>query len=215
MILSKPVIIIGAGGHARVLISALIAVRREILGIFDQDESMLGQSVAGVPVLGNDDKIKDYGPDSIELVNGIGSVAATEKHRDVYLKFKNNGYLFAQVIHPAALIMTDVKLGEGVQIMAGAIIQSGCQIGNNTIVNTGTIMDHGCVIGDHVHIAPGAVLSGGVQVGPMTHIGTSVTVIQGINVGGGSIIGAGAVVIKDIPANVMAVGAPARLIERR
>jgi len=209
------ILIIGAGGHARVLISSLKALQLEIIGILDSAPNMLGQPIAGIPSIGNDDKISDYPPDSIELVNGIGSVSSTEKRKVIYDKFKKLGYSFANVIHPSAIIMDDVRLGEGVQIMAGAIVQTGCVIGDNAIVNTGAILDHNCVIGDHTHVAPGVVLSGDVQIGAMAHIGTAATIIQGIKIGPAAIIGAGAVVIKDIPSNVKVAGVPAKIIEGR
>ncbi|MBF0232991.1 MAG: acetyltransferase [Desulfamplus sp.] len=208
----RPIIIIGAGGHAKVLISALKYLQREIIGILDHDSTLIGKSIAGVDVLGDDDKIQDYDPITIELVNGIGSVSSPEKRRNLYLKFKDMGYTFAKVIHPSAIIMSDVKTGEGAQIMAGAIVQTGCIIGENVIINTGAILDHECMIGAHNHVAPGAVLSGNVQVGGMVHIGTAATIIQGIKIGEATIIGAGAVVIKNVPSNVKVAGIPASLI---
>lgn len=195
------------------LISTLKALRREIIGILHPDEAMIGQAIDGIPVLGNDDKIQEYAPDSVELVNGIGSIASTQKRREIYEKFKKDGYSFAAVVHPTATVMDGVVLGEGVQVMAGAVIQIGCTIGDNTIVNTGAIVDHDCIIGEHVHIAPGAVLSGDVYLGAGCHVGTGATVIQGIDIGKNATIGAGAVVIKGVPNGKLVVGNPAR--ERR
>lgn len=215
MIANRPVIVIGAGGHASVLISSLKALQRELIGTTEADANKLGGYISGIPIIGNDETILSYKPDSIKLVIGIGSVSSTQKRKDVYEKFKKDGYSFASVIHPTAAVMDDVRLGEGVQIMVGAIVQIGCAIGDNVIINTGAIIDHDCIIGNHTHVAPGAVLSGGVQIGEMAHIGTSATIIQGIKIGEGAIIGAGAVVIKDIPANVTVAGVPARLIGRR
>ena len=206
-----PVIILGAGGHANVLISVLKTGKIDILGITDLVTAKVGDHINGNPVLGQEDIIFRYLPDSILLVNGIGSVGSTTKRGTIYEKFKNHGYSFISVIHPSAIIMDEVQLGEGVQIMAGAIVQTGCTIGDNAIINTGAIIDHDCIIGAHVHVASGAVLSGGVEVGVMSHIGTSATVIQGIKIGAGSIIGAGAVIIKDIPSGVKAFGVPARI----
>ena len=211
----KKIIIIGGGGHARVLIFALKALQREIIGILDPDVKLIGQTIAGIPVLGNDDAIRNYAPDSVDLVNGIGSVILPEKRKAIYVKFKNAGYSFASVIHPSAIVVDDVKIGEGVQIMAGAILQSGCLIGDNAIINTGAIVDHDCKIGAHVHIAPGSVISGGVEIGEMVHIGTGATIIQCIKIGDSAVIGAGAVVIDNVPSYNIFVGVPARKIERR
>jgi len=212
---NKKIIIIGAGGHTRVLISALKALRREIIGILDPDVKLIGQTIAGIPVLGNDDTISNYAPDAVELANGIGSVALPEKRKAIYMKFKNAGYSFARVVHPSVIVMEDVQLGEGVQIMAGAIVQTGCAIGNNTIINTGAVVDHDCIIGAHVHIAPGAVLSGGVVIGEMSHIGTAVTIIQGIKIAERVVVGAGAVIIKNITPGKKVAGNPAKDIQQR
>ena len=212
MIGNRPVIIIGGGGHARVLIASLKALRCEIIGILHPDASLIGHYIAGICVLGNDDKVSDYAPDEVELINGLGSVSLPEKRKDIYMKFKKNGYSFASVIHPSAIVVDDVKIGEGVQIMAGAILQSGCLIGDNAIINTGAIVDHDCKIGAHVHVAPGAVVSGGVEIGEMAHIGTGAKVVQGINIHSCAVIGAGAVVIRNVRAATKVVGNPAKEI---
>jgi UDP-perosamine 4-acetyltransferase len=213
--MTLPLIVLGAGGHARVLISVLKTLNMDILGITDLAPAKIGDMINGITVLGDDDNILHYSPDSIELVNGIGSISSTDKRKTIYEKFKYHGYSFANIIHPSAIIMDNVQLGEGVQIIAGAIVQTASVIGDNTIINTGAIVDHDCIIGEHVHIAPGAVLSGGVHIGARSHIGTSATVIQGVKIGCNTIVCAGAVVIEDIPSGVKALGIPAKLIERR
>jgi sugar O-acyltransferase (sialic acid O-acetyltransferase NeuD family) len=213
LIVDKPVIIIGAGDHAGVLISSLKALGREIIGILNPDKSLIGHTVDGICILGDDDKIKDYSIDSINLVNGIGSITLPAKRKDIYVKFRNDGYSFVSVIHPSATIIDYVKIDEGVQIMAGAIVQTGCTIAENVIINTGAIVDHDCKIGPHVHIASGAVLSGCIKIGAMSHIGTGATIVQGIKIGDDVIVGAGAVVIKDIPHGKKVVGNPARIVE--
>jgi sugar O-acyltransferase (sialic acid O-acetyltransferase NeuD family) len=210
----RPVIIIGAGGHTKVLIATLVLLRREIIGVMEANHEKQGGFLSAIPIIGDDQAIKNYKPEKIELVNGIGSVGSPHKRMEIYQRFKKQGYKFAGVVHPSAIVMSDVQFGEGVQIMAGAIIQPGVRIGDNAIINTGAILDHDCIIGEHTHIAPGAVLSGGVHIGVASHVGTSATIIQGIRIGGNSIIGAGAVVIKNIPADNKAAGVPARNIKK-
>ena len=210
---NKPVIIIGAGGHAKVLISTLKALERKIIGILSADMLSAGQTVNGIIILGNDDKVKDYATDAVELVNGIGSIAEPVKRTEIFLKFKTEGYNFARVIHPAAAIIDGLEIGEGVQIMAGAIVQTGCDISPNVIINTGAIVEHDCKIGAHVHIASGAVISGGVKIGAMSHIGTGATIVQGVKVGDNVVVGAGAVVTRNIPNGKKVVGNPAKEIK--
>jgi sugar O-acyltransferase (sialic acid O-acetyltransferase NeuD family) len=210
--MTLPVIIVGAGGHARVCIDALRAAGRDVKGMLTPEEPLRGKVIHGIPVLGDDDRIDLYRPSEVEVVNGIGSVGDPSRRVQVYMKMKNKGFCFAAVIHPSAVISDDVSVGEGVQVMAGAVIQAGCRIGDNVIINTGAIVDHDCHIGDHAHLATGAVLSGGVRVGPRTHIGTGASVIQGVTIGGSVLVAAGSAVVRGVPDNVQVRGVPAEIM---
>jgi len=207
-----PVIVLGAGGHAKVLIDVLRLLDHEILGIADADARKLGAMHAGYRVIGGDDVILQHDPARIRLVNGIGSTDQPHARRRLFDEFKRRGYVFQTVAHPSAVIASDAVLEEGAQVMAGAVIQPGSRIGANAIVNTAASVDHDCMIGAHVHLAPGVILSGNVRVGDGTHIGTGACVIQGVAIGEGCVIGAGAAVLADIPAGTRAAGIPARKI---
>lgn len=204
------IIILGAGGHAKVLIDALLASSAVILGIVDPNSALAGTKIIGVPVLGGDNLVNEFPPTEVLLVNGLGSVGLPIIRQQLYDRFKGLGYNFATVVHPSAVIASEVVLGEGVQIMAGVVIQPGCHIGINSIINTRVAVDHDCIIGEHAHIAPGVTMSGGVTVGACSHIGTAATVIQGISIGKGCLIAAGAVVTKDIADGAKVRGVPAR-----
>lgn len=182
--MSRPVIIIGGGGHARVLMDALCRCKRKIAGFVALNKK--GIRIAGhkIPFLGKDAVVFDkFSPGRVELVNGIGSVGDMTRRRDVFLKFKRKGFCFAQVVHPSAVIANDVELGEGVQIMAGAVIQTGTKVGANTIINTRASIDHDGLIGSHAHIAPGVTLCGDVAIGNGSFVGVGAVVVQGVNVG--------------------------------
>lgn len=209
--MNKPVIIIGAGGHAKVLIDTLKLSGVEIIGILDALPETKGLSVFGVEVLGNDERLSAFDTGSIELVNAVGSVSQPVVRKQVFDMSKIRGFRFATVIHPSAVISPHTELAEGVQIMAGAVVQPGCRVGCNVIINTRASVDHDCVIEDHVHIAPGVTLSGGVVVGECTHIGTGATVIQGVTIGKECHIAAGAVVIRNTNEGDVVMGIPAKV----
>jgi len=196
---SKPVIVMGCGGHAKVLIAALRIAQRKILGIVDP-EAAPGTRILGVSVLGDDDKLGEYSPAEIELVNGIGSMPGNSSRLRIAVAMRKAGYRFATVVHNSAVIAEDVVLAEGTQVMAGCVLQPGVSIGEDSIVNTGAGIDHDCVIGARCHLAPGVTLSGTVSVDDGVHIGTGASVIQGIHIGVGCIVGAGSVVLVDIAA---------------
>jgi sugar O-acyltransferase (sialic acid O-acetyltransferase NeuD family) len=209
-----PIILLGAGGHAKVLIDALRLQSTEILGIVDLDPNKKGLEFMGVPIIGNDTEVMKYPPQKIRLVNGIGSVCVSSLRRQLFESFNCKGYQFESVIHPSAIIANQVTLSEGVQIMAGVVIQAGCQIGVNAIINTGSLVDHDCLIGRHVHIAPGVVISGGVVVDENAHIGTGAVIIQDVRVGSNSLVAAGAVVTRGVSSNLTVAGVPARELRR-
>ena len=209
--MNKPLIVIGAGGHAKVLMHILLLQKSVILGLADADANRLGQEILGVKINGNDDWVFGHDPKTVELVNGVGSIDQPRVRQSIFEKFKSKGYNFAQVIHPSVIQAAEIDLGEGVQIMAGAILQPSVRIGLNTLVNTGAIVDHDCQIGNHCHLAPGVTLSGSISVGFGTHIGTGASIIQGVRIGQNCVIGAGALVRKNVADHSVAVGVPAKV----
>lgn len=207
----KPIIILGNGGHSKVLIDILMLQNRTIIGFTAPTEE---ENEFGIPYLGNDEMVFEYDMREVELVNAMGSSSNTALRKKLFCFFKSKQYKFTQLVHPKAVIGRNVKLGEGVQVMAGAIIQASAKINDNTIVNTSSIIDHDCNIGQHCHIAPGTSLSGSVQVGNSTHIGIGSTVIQDVNVGSNVLIGAGAVVVNNVLSNRIVYGVPAKEVKQ-
>ena len=197
-----PCLILGAGGHAKVVIDALRSVGREIIGILTPDIEK-GASFMGIPILGDDKVINQYQADQILLINGLGSLPGKDRRWFLADKYRGKNYQFGQVMHSNTSVSSDVLLSEGVQLMNGVIIQPSCKIGLDTIINTGSLIDHDCSIGSRCHIAPGVTLSGGVTIGDSVHIGTGVKVIQGVHIGNGTIVAAGTTVCKDILENTL------------
>lgn len=212
MSIQKPVIVIGSGGHARVLIDCLRVIGRDIAFVTDVDPKVAGTEVLGAEVRGDDHLILDQDPTQIELVNGIGSVGRPALREKIFGIWTDKGYQFTSLIHPSAIVAPDVILKEGVQIMAGAIVQTGSVLHENSIINTGASIDHNGHIGAHCHLAPKVTLSGSVSIGKCSHIGTAACVIQEIKIGDHCVVGAGATVITDLPSHSIAVGTPARRI---
>ena len=129
-----PVIILGTGGHSKVIVDMLIKSEIEILGFVTLDKQ-LGDSFCGYKVLGDDSAIANFLPNDVALVNGIGALPQ-QKHRwMVATKMRDMGYSFMTIVHSSAIIASSVKLGEGVQVMAGSVIQPDVYVGNDSIIN--------------------------------------------------------------------------------
>ncbi len=203
-------VIIGAGGHARVILDVLNYDRNiEIVAFVDKEIHGFDEKIMGIPVL------HLILPDLLKsgIKGAIIGVGDNKIRKDYYEKFRNMGIELVNAIHPAVHLSRNAKIGKGVVIAAGATIATGAEIGNNVIVNTGAIIEHEDILEDHVHIAPGTVLAGRVKVKEGAFIGAGCVVKQYVTIGENAIIGAGSVVLEDIPENAVAVGAPAKVIK--
>lgn len=209
--MTKPILLVGGGGHARVVIDALRLEGRQLLGVVDPSLE-LGESVLAVPVVGDDDTVATYDPDSVWLANGVGSTGRSNRRRDVFERFLRSGYRFVNVIHPSATVAVAPPELRGIQIMAGAVVQVGSILGHNVLINTKASVDHDCEVGNHVHIGPGATVCGGVTIQTGAFVGAGATLTPGVRIGRDAIVGAGSVVLHDVKPRTTVVGVPARVI---
>jgi sugar O-acyltransferase (sialic acid O-acetyltransferase NeuD family) len=207
LFLSKPLLIIGAGGHASVLVDILRQQKREILGVVSPQIESKSKVFDGIQHFKSDDDVLKFDNQSVNLVNGIGSLPGNHLRAVLFNKFKTLGFEFETVVANNAIVSDYVELAEGVQIFTGAIVQTNVSIGTNTIINTGSIIEHDCAIGRHNHIAPGVTLSGQVTTSEYVHIGTGASVIQSVSIGNNVVIGSGTTITKNIAKNMVCLSA--------
>ncbi|MDH4455362.1 MAG: NeuD/PglB/VioB family sugar acetyltransferase [Verrucomicrobiota bacterium] len=203
-------ILIGGGGHGRVLLEAVQLQRPGVLvGVLDSQPGLI--EVCGVQVLGGDELL----PELMQLgfthfVIGVGSVKSCARRAALHAEALKHGLVALTVIHPAAWIALSAEIGGGAQILAKAVVNTGAKLAEHVLVNCAAVVEHDCVVGAHTHIATGAVLCGSVQVGAAAHIGAGAVIRQGIRIGARAVVGAGAVVVRDVPDDVIVVGVPAQ-----
>lgn len=196
--------IIGAGGHARVIIQLARACGYTDISVLDDNVHLHGTDILGASVVGSVASSQDG---NASAVLAIGSNAVREKlDREL-----NRNWI--SLVHPSAIVDDTAVIGDGAVVMAGAIVQAGAILGRHSILNTGATVDHDCVLGDFSHICPGVTLPGNVQVGMGAMIGAGSSSIPGTNIGDWAVIGAGSTVVHSVSDNVTAVGSPARCIE--
>src|SRR5205823_11094007 len=203
--------VVGAGGHAKVVTDALRCVAERgggqtVVGFVDDNPTLWGHTVLGLPVLGNLDELRRTGADAV--IVAIGDKAARKR---VFERVRVDGYRLVNAIHPTAVIARDVSIGEGVVVFANAVVNAGSVVGSNVILNTATTVDHDCTIANHVHLAPGVHAAGGVAIGEGTFVGTGASVVPYRKIGRWVVLGAGSVVVDDIPDEANATGVPAKI----
>lgn len=208
-------VILGAGGHQRVICEMIHLMRRyEILGVVDAAYEV-GRLINDVPVLGNDDALSMIFDQGVRYaVIGVGQTKQSLIRQQLYEKCVRIGFELLRVIHPSAILSDTVSLGRGIQLMAGVILNPHTNLGENVVVNTGSSIDHDCCVGSHSFIGPGVTISGGVKIGNGVFIGAGTTIIQGVEIGDGAVIGAGSTVLSSIRAGALAVGTPCKELEK-
>jgi UDP-perosamine 4-acetyltransferase len=207
------IVVVGGGGHAKVVISILRKLKRyRILGYTDLKDS---GAVAGAPYLGSDRELVALavGPKKLNAVLALGQVGLGEQRYELWTRLYLPALFFPLIVSPDAIVNEGVSGGEGAVVMDGAVINSGATIGRGAIVNTNSTIEHDVALADWVHVAPGATISGGVTVGRFSMIGAGATVIEGIKIAAGCMVGAGATVVHDLTERGVYVGSPARRIK--
>ena len=206
---------IGAGGHARVVLECVRAMRDdiEVVGLLDADTKLHGGTVLGCKVLGGDELLEQLHAQGVShAFIGVGGVKDNTPRRRVYEKLLLHHFEVLTVISDVAIVSPSAVIGAGSVVCPGAIVAAGANIGRNVIVNTGAIVEHDCEVADHVHIASGAILAGTVSVGEGAHVGAGATVRQGVTIGRDALVALGAAVIDDVAAGTVVGGVPAKPI---
>ena len=210
--MKKEVVIIGAGGHAKVIADIIYKSGDIVLGFLD-DNKELGSNIIKEPKLSVIGTINDIHKiqqknNSINFIIGIGD---NKTRRTIAEKYNDINYYTA--IHPTAQIGIDIEIEKGTTIMANTCINTSSKIGKHCIINTGSIIEHDNKIGDYVHISPNATLCGTVEIGENTHVGAGTTIKNNIKICDNTIIGCGTIIIRDIWEKGTYVGIPSQKIK--
>jgi UDP-perosamine 4-acetyltransferase len=200
MFTNRRCVILGGGGHARVLIDCLRASKEAVpVAIVDANELLWGTTILGVQVVGGDEKLKEMRDQGVSrFAVGLGGTKDNGPRRTLFERAMALGFRPVSVRHPSAICSPSAEIGAGSVLYPRSVVNACAKLGMNVIVNTGAIVEHDCVIGDHAHISTGAVLCGAVTVGDMAHIGAGAVVRQNQRIGARAVVGAGATVVEDV-----------------
>lgn len=200
------ILIIGCGGHGKVVADILQQRGAHVYGFLDDDPTTWGLTRLGVPVLGSLATLSLHAPDGVVLGIGLNRI-----RQQMVERFGTQADpLWYNAIHPRAVVAPSARLGRGVVVAASAVINPDAVIGDHVIINTGACVDHDCVIESYAHVAPGAHLAGGVRVAKGALVGAGATIAPARSIGAWATVGVGAAVVQNVPADVVAKGVPAR-----
>ncbi len=207
------VVIVGAGGHGRVVLDILRESGEHVpKGFIDADASLARTEVAGLPVLGTVNLLEKLARQDIRgAVVAIGDNRIRVRYAELV---RQSGLELVNAVHPRAVISGSARVGGNTVIAAGAVVGTEAVIGESVIVNTSAVVDHECRVGSGVHLCPGVLLAGRVVVEEGAFVGMGAKVLPCLRVGAGSVVGAGAVVLGDVEAGATVVGVPGRVIKR-
>ena len=206
------ILLIGSGGHAKVVMDTLLAESRfRIVGIVD-DFLVKGTEVLGLTVLGC---IADI--PQLDIQAGVIAVGDNWARKTIYEKIINlrPDFAFPSVIHPNAYLGRGVSVEAGAVVLAGSVTNTEAVIGRCSIVNTKASVDHDCRLAEFSSVGPGAVLAGAVVLGTCSAVGLGACVRERTTIGDYSIVGMGSAVVADVASNVVVLGVPARVIRSR
>lgn len=204
----KRMVLVGAGGHARVVADVIRAGGNyDIIGATSREQE--GDAVGWINIIGDDTVLPDIYESGVR--HAFIAIGDNRTRKALTQNISSMGFTLISIISHNAYIASSVAVGAGTIVMPGAVIQPGVQLGEGVVVNTGTTVDHESVMGDFCHAAPGCNMAGNVIVGEGTFLGVGTKVIDNVTIGCWSIIGAGAVVVGDIPDSCLSLGVPAKI----
>ncbi len=192
-----PILLVGAGGHARSCIDVIEEEGRFVVSGLVGTSDQVGTSVLGYPILGTDADLSSLLRAHPYALVTVGQIKTPEPRVQLFNLLLNHWCALPVIVSPRAHVSRHAVVESGTVVMHGAIVNAGARVGRNCILNSQSLVEHDSVIGDHCHIATAVAINSGVHIGAGTFIGSNVSVRQGVRIGDHCVVGMGMRVLTD------------------
>jgi sugar O-acyltransferase (sialic acid O-acetyltransferase NeuD family) len=193
----KPLLLIGAGGHAEACIDVVEQEGRCAVAGLIGSAAEVGKQLCGYSVIGTDEDLPALIGQFPYALIAIGHIKTAEPRIRLFDRLQAMGYAMPVIVSSHAYVSKHASVGAGSIVMHGAVVNAGASIGRNCIVNSQSLVEHDAVIGDHCHVATAAAVNGGARIGAGTFIGSGSRIREGVTVGERCRIGMGQLVVAD------------------
>ena len=210
--MNKPLILVGGGGHCKSVIDAAESTGYTILGILDRPEEV-GKRVFSYQVIGTDDDMAKYAGKAVFVVT-VGQIKSPDLRVKLHKMLAEANCELATIIASTAYVSKYATIGEGSVVMHNAFVNADAKVGKGCIINSSAVIEHEAIVGDYCHISTGAIVNGAAKVEEQSFTGSKSVISQCVTIGRRALIGAGSVVVSDLPADCIAVGVPAKPINK-
>jgi sugar O-acyltransferase (sialic acid O-acetyltransferase NeuD family) len=198
-------VVLGGGGHAKVVIAAMEASGEPADAVLDDNAARWGSRLLGVPIVGGLSLLAAW-----PLVRAVIAIGNNVRRKQIAEAHPQVAWI--TVVHPSAIVHPSARIGAGAMIVWRAVVEPDAEVGAHAIVNSGAIVCHDAVVGAYAHVSVTSVMAGEARVDEGVFLGMNACVIGGVRVGAWSTVGAGASVVRNVAPRSVAVGVPARVI---
>ena len=194
-----PILLVGAGGHARACIDVIEQESRFAVAGLVGTPDEVGSRILDYPVLGSDDDLDSLAREIGCALVAVGQIKSPDPRMRLFSLLERVGCELPVIVSPCAYVSRHATIGAGSIVMHGAVVNAGARIGRNCILNSQSLVEHDSEVGDHCHISTSASVNSGVRIGDGSFVGSQCSVRQGVSIGERCVVGMGQRVLVDCP----------------
>lgn len=212
----KEIYALGVGHNTPVFIDLALDCGYEVVGLYHYTSGRTGEKDHGYEILGSFEDL--FSKESLQGQNFLLTMGDSKIRTELSKKIMDKGGFVPTLIHPTSVISKFANISSvGVYISAFSFVQADSSVGENTVILSHVNISH------TTHVGKGCFIAGGAVIGAYTNMEDNVFIGQGAlsisgkvaTIGQGAYVGARSLLTKNVPANTVVAGIPAKVIKAR